>query len=172
LILEGSACVLWVIWLRLETIVKPALSAKNALEALQVQADQGFAVTFKGMHMATLALKTWTRKSLLLCSLALGLSQVGCAHPVAVSPSVVFSSQIGHAPVYAQVGIHGPMVVMPQPRVFYAPTPPPRVVYVPQVYRPAPSWGRDHGRRHEGRDRRDDRDHDGGRGRGHGHVQR
>jgi len=124
--------------------------------------------------MFTLVLKTAVRKAALLGSLALGLSQVGCAHPVVMEPSVVFSSQIGHAPVYAQVGVPGP-VIYGTPRVIYAPPPPPpRVVYAPPVYRPVPVWGHGEGQRwgherHEsGRgERRDDRrghgDHDGWR---------
>lgn len=107
--------------------------------------------------MSTLLFKTWGRKALLLGSLALGLLQVGCAHPVVMEPSVSFSTQIGHAPVYAQVGVPGPVIYGP-PRVIYTPPPPPRVVYAPPVYRPAPVWayGRD---RHWGHDR-----HEGGRG--------
>jgi hypothetical protein len=126
--------------------------------------------------MFTLVLKTAVRKAALLGSLALGLSQVGCAHPVVMEPSVVFSSQIGHAPVYAQVGVPGPVIYGP-PRVIYAPPPPPpRVVYAPPMYRPVPGWGHGHGHdrrlghdRHEGGrgERRDDRrghgDHDGWR---------
>lgn len=106
--------------------------------------------------MFMLLIKTAARKAALFGSLALGLSQVGCAHPVVVEPSVVFSSQIGHAPVYAQVGVPGPVIYGP-PRVIYTPpAPPPRVIYAPPVYRVAPGWGHGH---HWGQDR-----HEGGRG--------
>lgn len=75
---------------------------------------------------------------------ALAGLQTGCAHPVAVEPSVVISSRIGHAPVYAQIGIPAPVVVMPPPRVIYAP--PPRVIYAPPIYAPHPGRGHGHGR--------------------------
>ena len=101
-------------------------------------------------------------------ALALGLTQVGCAHPVAVEPSVVFSSRIGHAPVQAQIGWPAPVLVVPPPRVIY--TPPPRVVYAPPVYRPAPGWGPGHGRpwwnghrQHRGHDRDEHEDRPRGR---------
>lgn len=91
--------------------------------------------------------------------LGLGFVQVGCAHPVVVEPSVVVSSRIGHFPVYAQVGIPGPVI--------YAPPPPPRVVYVPRVVAPVYGWGHGHERRwgHDRREgdrgaRRDDRHDD------------
>lgn len=98
---------------------------------------------------------TWGRKMGLLGCLALGLTQVGCAHPVMVEPSVAISSHIGYPSVYAQVQVPGPMVVMPSPRAIYMPPPPPRVVYAqpmyaPQIYRSAPVWG--YGGRHESRD--------------------
>ena len=137
----GLAC------LRLDTIVKRGLSTQRRAGALQVQADLWSATTFRGMHMSIQLFKTWGRKALLLGSLALGLSQVGCAHPVVMEPSVVFSSQIGHAPVYAQVGVPGPVI--------YAP---PRVIYAPPVYRPVPGWAYGHDR-HWGHDR-----HEGGWG--------
>ena len=88
--------------------------------------------------------KTVSRRVWLTAGLALGLAQIGCAHPVAVQPSVVISSQIGHAPVYAQIGLPGPVMVVPPPRVVYAPAP--RVIYAPPVYGAAPGWG--HGHRH------------------------
>ena len=89
--------------------------------------------------MSIQTFKNSGRKILALAGLALGLTQVGCAHPVAVEPSVVISSRIGHAPVYAQIGIPAPVVVVPPPRVVYAP--PPRVFHAPPVYLPAPAWG-------------------------------
>lgn len=115
---------------------------------------------------------SFSRAMALLGLLGLGAVQTGCAHPVVMEPSVSFSTQIGHAPVYAQVGLPGTVIYGP-PRVIYAPPPPPRVIYAPQVYRPAPAWAYGHDRhwghdRHErGRgERRDDR-RDGRRG-GHG----
>ena len=86
------------------------------------------------------------RRLLLASGLGLALAQTACAHPVAVQPSVVISSQIGHAPVYAQIGIPAPMVMMPPPRVVYAP--PPRVFYAPPGHGPAPGWGHAYGHRH------------------------
>lgn len=94
-----------------------------------------------------------SRKALLLASLALGLAQTGCAHPVVMEPSVVVSSRMGHAPVYAQLGVPGRVLVLPP--VVYAPPPPP-VLYAPPMYRPAPAWGHGHW-------------HHGWRGRGDGH---
>ena len=105
-----------------------------------------------------------SRAMSLLALLGLGFVQVGCAHPVVVEPSVSVSSRIGHFPVYAQVGVPAPMVVMPQAPVFYAP-PPPRVIYAPQVYGPAYGWRYGHDRRHWGHERREG----GGPGRGGGH---
>ena len=107
--------------------------------------------------MTTLMFKTWSRKALLLGSLMLGLAQVGCAHPVMVEPSVVVHSRLGHFPIQAQIGVPGQVLYAPPPRVIYLPPPPPRVVYAPQIYRPAPGWQHSHGH-----DRRDDRS-DGGR---------
>lgn len=107
--------------------------------------------------MSMLLFKIWGRKAWLLGSLALGLSQVGCAHPVVMEPSVSFSTQIGHASVYAQLGLPG-AVFYGQPQVVY--TPPPRVMYAPPVYMPAPGWGYGVSYRHGwGRDR-----HEGGWG--------
>ena len=97
--------------------------------------------------MSTHFLKTTIRRAWLLGGLALGLSQVGCAHPVVMEPSVVVSSQIGRASVYAQMDMPSP-VIYGQPRVIYAP-PPLRVIYAPPMYRPAPGWGHGHDR-HEG----------------------
>lgn len=105
-----------------------------------------------------------SRAMALLGLLGLGFVQVGCAHPVVVEPSVVVSSRIGHFPVYAQVGVPGPVVVMPSPRVIYAPPPPPRVIYAPQVYGPVYDWGRGHDRRHWGHERRHPQYDEGGRG--------
>jgi hypothetical protein len=78
--------------------------------------------------------------------LGLGFVQVGCAHPVVIEPAVVVSSRMGHYPVYAEVGVPGPVI--------YAPPPPPRVIYVPQVYGPVYGVGHGHDRRHWGHDRR------------------
>jgi hypothetical protein len=99
----------------------------------------------------------------LLGLLGLGLTQAGCAHPVVVEPSVSVHSRIGHAPVYAHVGVPGPVYYAP-PRVIYAPPPPPRVIVVPRVHvprvhvphghPPAQIWGRDHDRGHRGQERR------------------
>jgi hypothetical protein len=45
-------------------------------------------------------------RAMALCGLlGLGFAQAGCAHSVAVEPSVVIHSRIGHFPVYAQVGV-------------------------------------------------------------------
>lgn len=100
--------------------------------------------------------------------LGLGLMQGGCAHPVVVEPSVSVHSRIGHVPVYAQVGVPGPLIYAP-PRVIYAPprviyAPPPHVVYVPRVHvprvhvpqghPPAQIWGHGHDRGHRGQERR------------------
>ncbi len=127
-----------------------------------------------------------SRGMALLGLLGLAFAQVGCAHPVVVEPSVTVHSRIGHYPVYAQVGVPGPVIYAPPPRVVYAPPPPPRVVYVPRVYAPrvyAPGayvprvyapvqgWGHGHDGRQRGYDqrgheRRHDRHDEGGRGRG------
>ena len=96
--------------------------------------------------MSVQTFTTIRRKLLALSGLALGLTQVGCAHPVAVQPSVVISSRIGHAPVYAQIGLPAPVVVVPPPRVVYVP--PPRVFHAPPVYLPAPAWGHGHAHGH------------------------
>ncbi len=106
---------------------------------------------------------TWGRKLALWGGLALGLAQVGCAHPVVMEPQVVVSSRIGYPPVYGQVHVPGPVVVMPQPRPIYMP-PPPRVVYAPPVYRPPPGWA--YGRRHDERDKHHRHEHGHGRGDG------
>lgn len=81
--------------------------------------------------------KTGSRWAILLLCLAAALSQVGCAYPVMVQPSVAVSSRVGQFPVYAQVGVPGPRVVMPPPRVMYAPP-----VYAAPMYRPG--WGFGH----------------------------
>lgn len=83
----------------------------------------------------------------LLSLLGLGFVQVGCAHPVYVESSVVVHSRVGQYPVYAQVGVPGP-VIYRQPQVIYTPPPPPRVIYVPPVYRQVPGWGYGHEYRH------------------------
>lgn len=109
---------------------------------------------------------SFSRAIALFGLLGLGLVQVGCAHPVVVEPSVAVHSRIGHFPVYAQVGVPGPVIYSPPPRVIYAPPPPPRVVYVPQVHGPAYGWGHGHGRHFKGHERKhgwhDDREY--GRG--------
>ena len=86
----------------------------------------------------------------LLGLLGLGLAQVGCAHPVTIEPSVVVHSRMGHAPVYAQIRVPGPVFVMP----------PPRVIHVPQVYGPFHGWERHTERRHGHRHDRRDWSHD------------
>ena len=118
--------------------------------------------------MSKMLFKTRSRKALLLCSLVLGMTQVGCAHPVSVEPSVVVHSRVGHFPVHAQIGLPGQVIYAPPPRVIYLP-PPPRVVYAPQIYRPAPGWQHGHDRRDERRDggrwgHREDRRGSGGHG--------
>lgn len=111
---------------------------------------------------------SWGRQLGLWVVLALGLTQVGCAHPVMMEPSVVISSRIGYPNVYAQVQVPGPMVVMPPPRAIYLPPPPPRVIYAPQVY-PQPvyrsGWG--YGGYPGGRDWRHRSEHGHGRGDDH-----
>lgn len=108
----------------------------------------------------------FSRAMALVGMLGLGFAQVGCAHPVVMEPSVVFSSQIGQSPVYAQVGIPGPVIYAPPPpRVIYAPPPPPRVVFVPRVVTPVYGWGHGHERRW-GHERRHPQPDPGGYGRG------
>ena len=70
---------------------------------------------------------SFSRAIALLGLLGLGLTQVGCAHSV-VEPSVSVHSRIGHFPVYSQVGVPGSVYYGPQPRVIYAPPPPPHAV--------------------------------------------
>ena len=101
----------------------------------------------------------FSRAMALLGLVGLGVVQTGCAHPVVFEPSVSVHSRIGHDPVYAQVGVPGPVYYAP-PRVIYIP-PPPRVVYVPRVHvpwghPPAQIRGRGHGhdRGHRGHERR------------------
>eukprot|EP01030_Chromulinospumella_sphaerica_P004019 gene4019-3931_t len=53
---------------------------------------------------------TWGRKLALWGGLALGLAQVGCAHPVVMEPQVVVSSRMGYPPVYGRVHVPGPVV--------------------------------------------------------------
>ncbi len=103
-----------------------------------------------------------SRTMTVLGLLGLSFMQAGCAHPVVVEPSVSVSSRIGHFPVYAQVGVPGPVVVMPQAPVYYAP-PPPRVIYAPQVYGPAYGWRSGHEHRSWRHERRHPH-HDGGWG--------
>ena len=88
--------------------------------------------------MSTTIFKLWTRWAVLPVTLAVGFVQAGCAHPVVMEPSVAISTQLGSAPVYAQIGFPTPMVLMPPPRVMYAPPP---VVYAPPVYQASPAWG-------------------------------
>lgn len=95
---------------------------------------------------------SFSRAIALLGLLGLGLTQVGCAHPLAVEPSVSVQSRIGHFPVYTQIGVPGPVIYGPPPRVIYAP-PPPRVLYVPRVSMPGHGWGHGH-ERHWGHERK------------------
>ncbi len=88
---------------------------------------------------------SFSRAIALLGLLGLGLTQVGCAHSV-VEPSVSVHSRIGHFPVYTQIGVPGPVIYGPPPRVIYAP-PPPRVLYSPRVSAPVHGWGHGHERR-------------------------
>lgn len=111
---------------------------------------------------------SFSRALALLALLGLGLAQVGCAHPVWVEPSVSVHSRIGQFPVYTQIGMPGPVIYAPPPRVIYAPPPPPRVVFVPRVVDPVYGWGHGHGpdRHFKGPARQFERHDDGGRGRG------
>lgn len=117
---------------------------------------------------------SFSRRLALLGLLGLGLIQAGCAHPVYVEPSVSVHTRIGHLPVHAQVGLPGPVIYAPPPRVIYLPPPPPRVVYVPQVHvprvhiprvhPPSHSWGDRHDRGHRDQNRRQYREDERGRG--------
>jgi hypothetical protein len=89
---------------------------------------------------------SFSRAIALLGLLGLALTQVGCAHPLAVEPTVSVHSRIGHFPVYTQIGVPGPVIYGPPPRVIYAP-PPPRVLYSPRVSVPVHGWGHGHERR-------------------------
>jgi hypothetical protein len=109
---------------------------------------------------------SFSRAMALLGLLGLGLAQVGCAHPVVVQPLVSVHSRIGHLPVYTQVGVPGPVIYAPPPRVIYAPPPPPRVVYVPRVSAPVYGWGHGHDSRQRGQERRHNRHDDREYGRG------
>lgn len=155
----------------METIEKEALSTADRACALKEETGLGSVNPFSGIHMSPLLLKTWSRKALLLGSLMLGLTQVGCAHPIFMEPSVVVHSRLGHFPIQAQIGGPGQVLVAPPPRVIYLP-PPPQVIYVPQIYRQAPGWHHGHngrpdrsdgGRRGRGDDRRSHGGHDGWR---------
>lgn len=90
-----------------------------------------------------------SRAAWLLGVAVLGLSQVGCAHPVWVEPSVAVHARVG-GPVYGPV--YGPPpVVVAQPPVWVPAPPvfvPPRVVVPAYVDRPA--WGHGH-HHHQGR---------------------
>ena len=110
---------------------------------------------------------SFSRATALLGWLGLGLAQVGCAHSV-VEPSVSVHSRIGHFPVYTQIGMPGPVIYGPPPRVIYAPPPPPRVVYVPRVYAPVHGWGHGHDGHQRAHERRHFRRDDGGFGHGGG----
>ncbi len=107
---------------------------------------------------------SFSRAMALFGLLGLGLAQVGCAHPVVVEPSVSVHSRIGHFPVYAQVGLPGPVIYAPPPRVIYLP--PPQVVVVPRAYEPVYGWGHGYGRHFRGHERQHDRHDDGQYGRG------
>jgi hypothetical protein len=100
--------------------------------------------------------------------LSFGLTQVGCAHPVFVEPSVVVHSRVGHFPVHAQIGLPGQVIYTPPPRVIYAPPPPPRVVYVPHVYAPVHGWRHGYDGHQRGYERRHYRQGDGKPWRGDG----
>lgn len=98
--------------------------------------------------MSNPSFRTWRGRLALWGGLVLGLSQVGCAHPVMVEPHVVLSPRMGHPPVYgpvyerghahgyAQVPASRPVYVLPSPppRVVYQPAPPARVVYQRPVW--------------------------------------
>ncbi len=98
--------------------------------------------------MSNLLFSIWGRRLAVWGSLAMGLAQVGCAHPLVVEPQVVVSSRAVYPPVYGQVYGRGhahvpaPTVILPPPRPVYLPPPPPRVVYQPApprvLYHPAP----------------------------------
>ncbi len=109
----------------------------------------------------------FSRAIAMLGLLGLGLAQVGCAHSV-VEPSVSVHSRIGHFPVYTQIGMPGPVIYGPPPRVIYAPPPPPRVVYVPRVYSHVHGWGHGHDGHQRAHERRHFRRDDGGFGQGGG----
>lgn len=111
-----------------------------------------------------------SRAMALLGLLGLGLAQAGCAHPVAIEPSVSVHSHIGHFPVYAQVGVPGAVLYAPPPRVIYAPAPRPRVVHIPHGHAPLDGWGHGHGhgRHFKGHDRPHGRHEGGGHWRGGG----
>ena len=107
---------------------------------------------------------SFSRAIALFGLLGLGLTQVGCAHPLAVEPSVSGHSRIGHFPVYTQIGVPGPVIYGPPPRVIYAP-PPPRVLYSPRVSVPVHGWG--HGQvRRWGHERKHQQHHGDGHRRG------
>jgi hypothetical protein len=107
---------------------------------------------------------SFSRAIALLGLLGLALTQVGCAHPLAVEPSVSVHSRIGHFPVYTQIGVPGPVIYGPPPRVIYAP-PPPRVLYSPRVSVPFHGWGHGHERRW-GHERKHQHQHGDGHRRG------
>jgi len=150
----------------METIVKQVLSTVDLASALKVEVGLWSATPLKGIHMFKPMFKTWSRKALLTASLVLGLTQVGCAHPVYVEPSVVVHSRLGHFPVHAQIGVPGQVIYAPPPRVIYAPPPPPRVVYVPRVYAPVYGWGPGYDGHQRGHERRYYRQGEGDQGRG------
>lgn len=128
--------------------------------------------------MRYVLLPSFSKAMALLGLVSLGLTQVGCAHPVVVEPSVSVHSHIGRYPVYGQVGVPGPFYHAP-PRVIYVPPPPPRVIYVPQVHvpqvhvprvhvpqghPPAQIWGHRHDHGHRGQERRQHREEERERG--------
>jgi hypothetical protein len=53
--------------------------------------------------MSNLLFSIWGRRLAVWGSLAMGLAQVGCAHPLVVEPQVVVSSRAVYPPVYGQV---------------------------------------------------------------------
>ena len=89
-----------------------------------------------------------TRTLALLGACGLTLTQVACAHPLVVEPSVVVQARIG-GPVYGSVyaPLYGapPVVVAPAP-VWMAPPPP--VVLAPSAWMPPVHRHHGHGHWH------------------------
>lgn len=102
-----------------------------------------------------------SRAGLLLGIMAMGVTQVGCAHSVWMEPSVVVQARVG-GPVYGPVYAGPPVVVAPAP-VWVHPAPifmPPRVVVPGPIHHHGwrgerkgfPHDHRGHGGRHGHRD--------------------